>query len=162
VIAKGELIDSRRVSVLLPPPIAFQPIREIGGEVGWYYGNVLWRLRGLIDLVVGGPGPWRGRHSQRDLAPGDIVDAWRVEAFESDRLLLLKAEMKLPGQAWLRFDVEPTGSGSLIRQTAVFQPAGMAGRLYWYGLLPVHTVMFRGMVRAIAAEAQRRSQDGVT
>ena len=156
---RRQLTDTRSVSLPVAPAVAFGPIREIGGEDGWYFANALWRLRGLVDLCFGGPGPWRRRHELNDLAPGQVIDAWRVEAFEPDRLLHLRAEMKLPGQAWLRFDVEPVESGSMIRQTAVFHPAGIAGLLYWYILLPVHSVMFRGMLRGIASEVRRRECD---
>lgn len=144
----------------MPAAVAFEPIREIGGETGWYFANPLWRLRELADRLVGGTAHARRRRHHSDLVPGDVIDFWRVEAIEHDRLLLLRAEMKLPGQAWLRFDVEPLASGSVIRQTALFHPAGIAGLLYWYVLFPVHKIMFIGMLRGIAAEAQRRRRAG--
>lgn len=149
----SRLVDSRTARVPVPPAAAFAPIRRIGGRQGWYYGNVLWRLRGLLDLPFGGAGTRRGRRDPERLLPGDTVDFWRVEEIERDRLLRLFAEMTLPGRAWLQFDVEPDGSGSLIRQTAIFDPVGVAGRLYWYAIWPVHGMVFRGMIRGIARTA---------
>ena len=97
----------------------------------------------------------RGRRAPHTVAAGDTLDFWRVESFEPDRRLSLAAEMKVPGRAWLQFEVEPTSGGSLIRQTAIFDPAGLAGFLYWYALYPVHRWIFAGMLRAIAGIAER-------
>lgn len=149
----SRLVDSRTARVPVPPDRAFAPIRRIGGRQGWYYGNALWRLRGLLDLPFGGAGTRRGRRDPDRLLPGDTVDFWRVEEFEPDRRLRLSAEMTLPGRAWLQFEVEPNGSGSVIRQTAIFDPVGVLGRLYWYAIWPVHGAVFRGMVRGIARAA---------
>ncbi len=151
-------VDSRSATVTVPPARAFDPIRRIGGDVGWYYGNPLWRLRGFLDLLVGGVGLRRGRRDPDTPLPGDALDFWRVEACEPDGLLRLRAEMKLPGRAWLQFEVEEvprddTGPRSKIRQTAVFDPAGLAGLLYWYGIYPIHAAVFRGMLRGIADAA---------
>jgi uncharacterized protein YbjT (DUF2867 family) len=151
--AGSRLIDSRVERVAVAPAAAFAPIRRIGGRRGWYYGDTLWRLRGLIDLPFGGAGMRRGRRDPERLLPGDTVDAWRVDAIEEDRLLRLSAEMWVPGRAWLQFEVEPEGAGSVIRQTAVFDPAGILGRAYWYGVSPLHRFVFRGMVRGIARAA---------
>ena len=137
----------------LPPEEAFAPIQRIGGHEGWYYGNVLWRLRGLLDLPFGGAGTRRGRRDPVHLLPGDTVDFWRVEAIEPDRLLRLSAEMSLPGRAWLQFEVEPSPGGSIIRQTAIFDPVGLLGRLYWYSIWPIHGFVFNGMIRGIAQAA---------
>jgi hypothetical protein len=95
----------------------------------------------------------RGRRDPDRLMPGDVVDSWRVEAVEEDRLLRLAAEMRVPGRAWLQFEVEPDGDGSVIRQTAIFDPAGVAGRAYWYAVWPLHGLVFRGMIRGIARAA---------
>jgi uncharacterized protein YbjT (DUF2867 family) len=155
--AKGgfgsRIIDTRSLEVETSAVQAFGPIRRVGGSVGWYFGDFLWRLRGFLDLLVGGVGTRRGRRDPENLQPGDTVDFWRVEEVEPDRLLRLRAEMKLPGRAWLQFEVEPEDGGCTIRQTAIFDPIGLAGRLYWYILYPIHTVMFAGMLRAIAREA---------
>ncbi|MCG3178933.1 MAG: hypothetical protein BIFFINMI_01263 [Phycisphaerae bacterium] len=149
----SRLVDSRSVHLDISPARAFAPIRCIGGTTGWYYGNWLWRLRGLADLLVGGVGMRRGRRSPWMLQVGETLDFWRVEAFEPDRMLRLSAEMKVPGRAWLQFEVEPGGGGATIRQTAIFDPVGLWGLLYWYLLYPIHAMMFRGMLRRIAARA---------
>ena len=119
-------------------------------RVGWYAFNWLWRLRGWLDLMAGGPGLRRGRKDPERPAVGETIDFWRVEAYEPDRLLRLSAEMRLPGRAWLQFEVESSGSGSVIRQTAEFEPLGLAGLAYWYGLYPLHRLIFEGMLRRIA------------
>lgn len=146
----NRLVDSRTITVPAPPAAAFRPIQRIGGETGWYGFDALWRLRGFMDLLVGGIGVRRGRRSPTDLRVGDTVDFWRVEAFEPDRLLRLAAEMKVPGRAWLEFEVVPEGTSSIIRQTASFDPVGLFGRAYWYAVYPLHQLVFGGMLRAIA------------
>jgi uncharacterized protein YbjT (DUF2867 family) len=146
-------VDSRARVVTAAPPEAFTPIRRIGGEQGWYYANALWRVRGWIDLLAGGVGLRRGRPNPEKLRPGDALDFWRVEAIEPDRLLRLRAEMKVPGRAWLDFEVRPVAGGSEIRQTAIFDAAGLAGLLYWYALYPLHHLVFAGMLREIARRA---------
>jgi hypothetical protein len=151
----SRLVDSRAAHVEADPATAFAPIRRIGGATGWYFGNWLWKLRGFLDLLVGGVGVRRGRRDPEELAPGDALDFWRVEAVEPARRLLLRAEMKVPGRAWLQFEVEPDGAGSLVRQTAIYEPRGLFGLLYWYGLYPLHTVVFSGMLRGIAAASSR-------
>ena len=151
----SRIVDSETISVPCRPAMAFAPIRRMGGETGWYYADWLWRLRGLIDLFVGGAGMRRGRRSQESLVPGDTVDFWRVEAFEPDKLLRLLSEMRLPGRAWLQFEVEGDESGSVIRQTAIFDPVGLPGLVYWYGLYPIHKAVFKGMLRGIAKAAGR-------
>ncbi|WP_164122033.1 MULTISPECIES: SDR family oxidoreductase [Sphingobacterium] len=124
-------------------------IWSIGGHVGWYYGNWLWEIRGFIDQLVGGVGMRRGRKSDLDLYPGDALDFWRVLiADKSERRLLLYAEMKLPGEAWLEFKID---QDNVLTQTATFRPLGISGRLYWYAVLPFHGFIFRGMINRIAA-----------
>jgi len=148
----SRLVDSRVARVSQTPEVAFLPIERIGGKTGWYYADFLWRLRGWFDLLVGGAGLRRGRRDPDHLRVGDHVDFWRVEQIEPGRLLRLSAEMKLPGRAWLQFEVEPDGDdgGSLIRQTALFDPIGVAGLAYWYGLWPLHNLIFGRMLRAIS------------
>ncbi len=148
---KKQMVDSRWVRVAAPPSAAFDPIQRIGGATGWYYGNRLWQVRGVIDLLVGGVGMRRGRRHPVELVAGDMLDFWRVEAIDPPVLLRLSAEMKLPGDAWLQYRVEPDGDGAVIRQTAFFDPSGLAGRLYWYALAPAHQVIFPRMLRGIAA-----------
>ena len=152
----SRLVDRQQAVVEAEPARAFAPIRRIGGDRGWYFATWIWYLRGLADLLVGGVGMRRGRRHPTDLRPGDPLDFWRVEAYEENRLLSLRAEMKLPGQAWLRFEVEPAGKGSRITQTAVFRPLGLGGLLYWYGLYPVHWIIFRWMLKGIAGRANEK------
>ncbi|MCB0638232.1 MAG: SDR family oxidoreductase, partial [Lewinella sp.] len=124
---------------------------SIGGEQGWYYGNWLWRLRGWLDKLFGGVGLRRGRTHPHDLHPGDALDFWRVLAADrkAGRLLLF-AEMKLPGEAWLEFKVTPLGDDRYeLSQVATFRPWGLTGRLYWYLVLPFHYFVFPGMLRGI-------------
>ena len=151
----NRLVDSRSVFVDLPPAAAFVPARRIGGPNGWYYADFLWRIRGVIDLWAGGVGMRRGRRDPDSLRPGDALDWWRVESFEPDRRLLLFAEMKVPGRAWLEFEVTAAPGGSEIRQTAIFDPAGLAGLLYWYAIWPLHAAIFRGMLAELAARARK-------
>ncbi len=155
----SRLIDSRTLRVSVPPAAAFAPIRQIGGVNGWYFAGFLWWLRGFLDLLAGGVGMRRGRRNAQTVTVGDALDFWRVEAFEPDRRLSLVAEMKVPGRAWLQFEVEPIASApnsqeSNIRQTAMFDPAGLGGLMYWYALYPVHRWIFAGMLRAIAVRAE--------
>jgi uncharacterized protein YbjT (DUF2867 family) len=151
----SRLVDTRARRVPVPPADAFAPIQRIGGRTGWYSPLLLWRLRGLVDLAVGGPGLRRGRRDPVSVRVGEPIDFWRVEAFEPGRRLRLEAEMKLPGRAWLEFEVEPDAAGgSVIRQTASFDPAGRAGRAYWYALWPFHGLIFGRMLRAIATASK--------
>jgi uncharacterized protein YbjT (DUF2867 family) len=154
----SRLVDSRVARVAHPAERAFQPVRRIGGQTGWYYANWLWRLRGFVDLIVGGPGLRRGRRDPEWVLPGDPVDFWRVEAFEPNRLLRLFAEMKLPGRAWLQFEVDEDDLGTIIRQTAIFDPIGLFGLLYWYALFPVHSLIFRGMLRRIVKAQDKHAE----
>ncbi len=150
----SRLVDSRVAPIECSADAAFGVVERIGGDTGWYYGNWLWRLRGLLDLAVGGAGMRRGRRDPRHLAVGDTVDFWRVEAIEPARLVRFAAEMRLPGRAWLQFEIEPQGANRCsLRQTAIFDPVGVAGLAYWFGLFPLHSVIFSGMLRRIAAAA---------
>jgi uncharacterized protein YbjT (DUF2867 family) len=157
----SRLVDSRTLNVAASPASAFAPIQRIGGDTGWYAWNWLWRLRGALDLLVGGIGMRRGRPSPTTLRVGDTVDFWRVEALEPGRLLRLAAEMKLPGRAWLEFEVTESGPSATIRQTASFDPVGLLGRAYWYAVFPLHQLVFGGMLRGIAREALREHRLGV-
>lgn len=152
---KGRIVDERSIQVTAAPDQAFRPISEIGGRNGWYAFNGLWKVRGLLDTLVGGVGLRRGRPASGELRPGSALDFWRVEAWSPPRLLRLRAEMKLPGRAWLEFSVEPSGAGSLLTQRAIFDPKGLFGLLYWYSLFPIHVVIFRAMLR----EIRRRGEE---
>lgn len=155
----SRLVDSRTITVAVPPEQAFAPIRRIGGRTGWYYGNWLWSLRGFLDLLIGGVGVRRGRRDPDNLHVGETLDFWRVEVFEPNHRLRLQAEMKLPGRAWLEFEVNPCEQGSMIRQTAIFDPLGLAGLLYWYGIYPLHQFVFAGMLRNLAQAAEQSNCD---
>ena len=154
----SRLVDSRTASVAATPADAFAPIARIGGQRGWYYATWLWRLRGFLDVLVGGVGMRRGRRDPAELRVGDALDWWRVEAIEPNRRLRLFAEMKVPGRAWLEFEVAPEGTGSTIRQTAIFDPVGLGGLAYWYVTYPVHRLIFAGMLRRIVAAAAGSQQ----
>ncbi len=125
-------------------------IWAIGGKTGWYYGNWLWKIRGFLDQMVGGVGMRRGRRNQREIVPGDALDFWRVLlADKQEQRLLLYAEMKLPGEAWLEFKID---KNNILTQTATFRPLGLSGRLYWYSVLPFHGFIFKGMINKIAGK----------
>lgn len=156
----ARLVDSRVARVNQPPAVAFAAIRRIGGKTGWYYGTWLWQLRGFLDLLVGGVGMRRGRLDPERPSVGGTLDFWRVEAFEPDRLLRLSAEMKVPGKAWLEFEVQGDASASTIRQTASFDPVGLSGLLYWYALFPLHHFIFAGMLRGIVKTAAQEQERG--
>lgn len=147
------LVDSRKVEVPLPPEKIYEKIISIGGKTGWYAYDWLWQIRGFFDMLIGGVGMRRGRPYMRDLEVGDAVDFWRVEAIEPGRRLRFVAEMKLPGRAWLEFEVTPNEQGSTLRQTAVFDPLGLSGQLYWYGIYPLHQLVFKGMINGIVSAA---------
>jgi uncharacterized protein YbjT (DUF2867 family) len=149
----SRLIDSRTLKVDMPPKATFIPIQKIGGNNGWYAWNWLWQLRGFLDLLVGGVGMRRGRAHLDILRVGDTIDFWRVEVHKPNHFLRLTAEMKLPGRAWLEFEVLGDELTSTIRQTAIFDPVGLLGLAYWYALYPLHQLVFAGMLRGIADKA---------
>jgi uncharacterized protein YbjT (DUF2867 family) len=151
----NRLVDSRSARVSASAPRVFATVERIGGTSGWYYANWLWTVRGWLDLMVGGVGMRRGRRDPDRLQVGDVVNCWRVEAIQRDRRLRLQAEMKLPGRAWLDFEVEAENSGSRLRQTALFDPVGLWGLAYWYGIWPLHQLVFAGMLRGIARSAEK-------
>lgn len=150
VPTNGCYIDNRSASVKGNTDIVLDNIWKIGGERGWYYGNWLWSLRGYIDKAFGGVGLRRGRRSPDELTGGDSVDFWRVLVADREkRRLLLYAEMKLPGEAWLEFKIVQKNSEDVLEQTATFRPRGLLGRMYWYSVLPFHHFVFNGMLRNI-------------
>jgi len=153
------LVDSRTLSIEAPPEVVFKCIERIGGDNGWYACNWLWLVRGLIDLLEGGVGMRRGRPSTTTLRVGDTVDSFRVESIEPNRRLRLKSEMNLPGRAWLEFEVTRAGSSTTIRQTAIFDPVGLTGQMYWFSLYLPHEFVFSGMLQGIAQAALREMKD---
>ena len=145
----SRVIDTRTARVSAEPEDVFGVICSIGGADGYFHSDWLWRLRGLLDRMVGGVGMRGDRRSAPEPVVGDEIDWWRVERVEHNRLLRLRAEMKLPGRAWLDFEVTREGDGTLVRQTAVFDPLGLSGRLYWWALYPAHNIVFAGMLKGI-------------
>ncbi|MEN9923751.1 MAG: hypothetical protein RIS09_1265 [Actinomycetota bacterium] len=147
-----EYHDERVRSSTLEREIVWQNIEGIGGSRGWYGADLLWWARGLLDRLVGGVGLRRGRRDQNRLRVGDSLDFWRVEDIKSGSYLRLRAEMKLPGQAWLEFFVEDVKGTLQVRQKATFQPHGLGGHVYWYAVLPFHIFVFPTMLRNIATK----------
>ena len=144
----GCFTDKRAVKVA-DPAKTLEHIWAIGGKTGWYYADWLWGIRGFLDKVFGGVGLQRGRTSNNEVFTGSVIDFWRVIlADKHEKRLLLYAEMKLPGEAWLEFRID---ENDVLCQTATFRPLGLSGRLYWYAVLPFHAFIFKGMLRNIAA-----------
>jgi uncharacterized protein YbjT (DUF2867 family) len=160
---EGIILERRQRLVRAPSAAVYRTFTRLGGETGWLSMNWAWKLRGFLDRLLGGVGLRRGRRDPQEVRVGDAVDFWRVEAVELDQLLRLRAEMKVPGLAWLEFRVEPIDPGtSRLTQTAFFAPRGLSGLLYWYLLYPIHAVIFSEMAkrladRAAASEAWRKS-----
>ena len=152
------LIDRRQREVNAATGEVFRVVSSVGGNNGWCYANWLWKLRGLMDELVGGVGLRRGRRDASDITVGEALDFWRVEELDRGRRILLRAEMKVPGIAWLEFEVKPTGqSGCVLTQTARFYPRGLPGLIYWFGIYPIHALVFRGMIRSLARKAESQA-----
>lgn len=151
--------DERDLPVAAPAEAAFRAVCRVGGGHGWYAADWLWKLRGALDRLAGGPGLRRGRRSRESVSFGEALDFWRVTAVEQDRRLALRAEMKLPGEALLEFSITPTGRDTcVLRQSALFLPRGLLGLLYWYAVAPFHALVFNGMLRGIRREAESLSR----
>ena len=156
---EGMFLERRRVETRAAPDAVFRVFTGLGGARGWLYGDFLWRARGALDRLFGGVGLRRGRRDPGTVRVGDAVDFWRVEAVEAPGLLRLRAEMKVPGRAWLQFEANPReGGGTELVQTAFFGPRGLTGLLYWYALYPLHARMFSKMVQRIARRAEEASR----
>jgi uncharacterized protein YbjT (DUF2867 family) len=154
---EGLVLERREAAARVPADVAFGVIEGLGGSRGWPSLGWAWRLRGGVDRLVGGVGLRRGRRHPDTLRVGDAVDFWRVEVHEPGRRIRLRAEMKVPGEAWLEFEVQPTSATtSTIVQTAIFAPRGLGGHLYWHVLYPFHGLIFGRMVRRLAAQAEAR------
>jgi len=150
VPVNGCYIDSRIKPVISNEEQVFENIWSIGGERGWYYGNKLWQFRGFIDKLFGGVGLRRGRTNENTINTGDTLDFWRVLAADKqNKRLLLYAEMKLPGEAWLEFKISKKDEKFYLYQTATYRPLGLLGRLYWYAMLPLHYFVFDGMAENV-------------
>jgi uncharacterized protein YbjT (DUF2867 family) len=151
---EGMIIERRQLKVASSPEAVFQTFNGLGGDRGWLFANWAWRLRGALDRLIGGVGYRRGRRDPDQLRVGDALDFWRVEHLTPDQSLRLRAEMRLPGRAWLQFDVVPEDeANTVIVQTATFAPKGLSGLLYWYILYPIHAWIFSGLIRALARRA---------
>jgi uncharacterized protein YbjT (DUF2867 family) len=156
-IIEGMFIEQRRLETAAEPGTVYNVIAGIGGKRGWYFGDWLWHLRGWLDRLAGGPGMQRGRRSDVEIQPGDKLDGYHVETVQPGHLVRLRSEMKAPGPAWMQFEVLPgNNGGSLYIQTSFFEPHGVMGLAYWYGLYPFHQIIFNGLARAII----RRSEGG--
>lgn len=154
---EGLNTETRSRLVDAPPEKVFETVARIGGDTGWYHADFMWKIRGLLDRLCGGVGMRRGRRHPTKLRVGDPLDFWRVEAWDPPHLIRLRAEMKVPGLAWLQFTVEPKegGTKSLLVQKALFAPRGLWGFLYWWALYPAHGVIFSGMIDSIARRAEK-------
>ena len=151
---EGLIIECRQMSVSAAADTVYQSFARLGGARGWLYMDWAWQLRGMVDRLCGGVGMRRGRRDPEELRVGDTLDFWRVEMVEPSRLIRLRAEMQVPGRAWLEFEAHPVPDGqTMLLQTAFFEPKGLAGLLYWYALYPVHSLIFSGLIRKIAAES---------
>jgi len=150
---EGMIIERRSLELELPSRAIFASFSTLGGDGGWLYANWAWHLRGLLDRLIGGVGFRRGRRDPEALRVGDALDFWRVEQLVQDQKLLLRAEMKVPGRAWLQFEVQPVGGYRRLMQTAYFAPKGLSGLLYWYLLYPVHRLIFSGLIVKVAERA---------
>jgi uncharacterized protein YndB with AHSA1/START domain len=154
---EGLIVERRQQTVAAPPEVVYEAFAGLGGRRGWLYMNRAWQMRGFIDRLFGGVGLRRGRRDPNTLRIGDALDFWRVEAVEPGRLIRLRAEMKVPGKAWLQFQVSPgEGGETMLAQTAFFAPRGLAGWLYWYGLYPIHALIFSGLIARLAHSAERK------
>lgn len=151
-LREGRYIDSRTIRTACPPEAAFDPIACIGAEKGWYAFDTLWDIRGFLDIALGGPGHRRGRRDQYALIEGDYLEWWRVERVVAPELLRLYAEMKIPGQGWLQYELTSEDDATVVRQTAIFDAKGILGRLYWYAVLPLHHFVFNGTLEGIRRE----------
>jgi uncharacterized protein YbjT (DUF2867 family) len=160
---QGLQIERRQQVIDAPPEDAYAVFSRLGSESGWLYADWLWWLRGVADRLVGGPGFRRGRRDPDEVRVGDALDFWRVEAVEPGRLMRLRAEMKVPGEAWLQFEAKPLEDGkTLLEQTAFLAPKGLLGFLYWYGLYPFHGIIFGKMIGRLAERAEAWSTESPT
>ncbi len=152
---EGLLIERRQRMVSFPADAVYRSFAQLGGRRGWLYMNWAWQLRGMADRLCGGVGMRRGRRDPEDLRVGETLDFWRVEMVEPGRLIRLRAEMKVPGRAWLEFEARPESDRQTqLLQTAFFEPKGLLGLLYWYALYPIHSLIFNGLIRKIADGAK--------
>ncbi len=154
-VEEGMMLERRTLLLDLAPDTVFRAFTGIGGARGWLYMDWAWALRGWLDKAIGGVGIRRGRRHPDDVRVGESLDFWRIESVEKDRLLLLRAEMKVPGKAWLQFESIPQENGkTLLVETAYFAPRGFWGFVYWYAMWPFHAFLFDGLIRRLASRAK--------
>jgi hypothetical protein len=148
---EGMIIERRQCTVSAPADTVYRAFARLGGHRGWLYMDWTWQIRGIVDRLFGGVGIRRGRRDSEDVRVGDALDFWRVEAVDPGKMMRLRAEMKVPGRAWLEFQAEyQAGGETLLTQTALFEPRGLLGLLYWYILYPIHGLIFSGLIRTLA------------
>jgi uncharacterized protein YbjT (DUF2867 family) len=153
---EGMIIERRQIEVNASLQNVYGSFTRLGGEIGWLYFDLAWRVYGAIDRLIGGVGLRRGRRDPVDVRVGDVIDFWRVEAVDPTKMLRLRAEMKVPGRAWLQFEAKTLESDrTLLIQTAYFAPKGLFGLLYWYGLYPLRGLILLGLIREIKKMAER-------
>lgn len=151
----NKLVYTKKIIVYCSQSEAFYTLQQIGGKKGWYYANFIWKIRGFIDILVGGTGYRRGRKDPININEGDFLDWWRVEQLSPPTCLRLFAEMKLPGRAWLEFELKAISSTiSEIYLSAIFDPSGLIGRLYWYSLYPIHFFIFNGLLKGLKRDIE--------
>jgi hypothetical protein len=154
-VEEGMMIERRAAVVDVPASAVFSAYAGIGGQRGWLFMDWAWAMRGWMDKAVGGVGIRRGRRHPDDIRAGESLDFWRVESVERDHLLRLRAEMKVPGKAWLQFESTALPHGqTLLVQTAYYAPRGLFGFLYWYAMWPFHAFLFDGLIRRVSARAR--------
>jgi hypothetical protein len=162
ITREGLIIEQRQRTLSVSAEVVYRSFSRLGGRRGWLYLDWAWQLRGMLDRLCGGVGMRRGRRDPEDLRVGDSLDFWRVEVVEPGRRIRLRAEMKVPGSAWLEFEARPESQEkTLLLQTAFFEPKGLLGLLYWYALYPIHNLIFSGLIREIARQAGNESNPSV-
>jgi uncharacterized protein YbjT (DUF2867 family) len=160
ISTQGMIIERRQREVGAPPGAVYRSFARLGGARGWLYMDWAWQLRGILDRLFGGVGMRRGRRDPEDVRAGDPLDFWRVELVEPGRRIRLRAEMRVPGRAWLEFEARAAqGAGTLLVQTAFFEPKGLLGLLYWYALYPIHSLIFSGLIRKLGESAEGGAKD---
>ncbi len=157
---EGLIVERRQITVKAPKDAVFRAFSSLGGKTGWLYMNWAWYFRGAIDRLFGGVGLRKGRRDPEIVQVGDTIDFWLVTRVEPDHLIRLRAEMKVPGQVWLQFEVnqDEEDQHSLLTQTTFFAPRGLFGLLYWHALYPIHALIFGGMIRELANRAETLSR----
>jgi uncharacterized protein YbjT (DUF2867 family) len=155
---QGAISEVRTRIIDVPAKTVFGVISKVGGDHGWFVWNWAWKLRGIMDKSIGGPGLRRGRRHPTEILTGDTIDFWRVEKVKTNTLIILKAEMKLPGTAWLKWQILQEGNRCRLIQSAIFHPKGFWGVIYWYSLYPIHKFIFSDLINAISKQALKEAK----